>query len=250
MSQDFINTRPTPRRNRYMDFIPPSSSRSVKPRPVRPAQTRSSAQPRVIEEYRETTTIFYPNHAQPASKAPAPKAPAHTTAQLVSHPASRPAPRAVSRPTPQSASRPTLRSTTSAPEPVSVAKPQPTPSQMPATEPLGVIENVNQTQDDLDAPDGNRFALGGKSPFLVSAAEVDKRPLSGHLPDHITSGVHSTKNIYSRRDTAKGKKSTVAPIIVDAKIKDRSGLKLTIAIFVTLILGALVGAFVYLAFFQ
>lgn len=233
MSQ--TSTKPQPRSARYMDFIPsaaqrpasrpapqPSTSRrpaaQVTQKTVRRTQPVTPKTPKVVEEYLETTTIIYPN-------TPPKPQPAQPVVQ----------------------SQPATTQTTPL---------EPTETIQEKVE-FGIIEDASPRQNSLasdgksplDAPDGNRYTLGGKSPFLVTADQVDKRPLSNHLPEGTASGVKSTKNIYSRREILKVDKRP-APIITDAKTKDRSGLGLAIAIVVTLALGALVGTLAYLAFFQ
>lgn len=233
MSQ--TSTKPQPRSARYMDFIPsaaqrpasrpapqPSTSRrpaaQVTQKTVRRTQPVTPKTPKVVEEYLETTTIIYPN-------TPPKPQPAQPVVQ----------------------SQPATTQTTPL---------EPTETIQEKVE-FGIIEDASPRQNSLasdgksplDAPDGNRYTLGGKSPFLVTADQVDKRPLSNHLPEGTASSVKSTKNIYSRREILKVDKRP-APIITDAKTKDRSGLGLAIAIVVTLALGALVGTLAYLAFFQ
>ena len=248
MSQ--TSTKPQPRSARYMDFIPsaaqrpasrpapqlsasrpapqPSTSRrpaaQVTQKTVRRTQPVTPKTPKVVEEYLETTTIIYPN-------TPPKPQPAQPVVQS------------------QPATTQTTQTTQATPL-------EPTETIQEKVE-FGIIEDASPRQNSLasdgksplDAPDGNRYTLGGKSPFLVTADQVDKRPLSNHLPEGTASGVKSTKNIYSRREILKVDKRP-APIITDAKTKDRSGLGLAIAIVVTLALGALVGTLAYLAFFQ
>lgn len=153
---------------------------------------------------------------------------------------------------------------------------------------LGVIEDYHST-DLLDlpvpeespeakpskkskksAPDNNRYALGGQSPFLRSV-NVEKRPLSDDpVMRHPSSenpvyggqdlaGKSSGKNIYPKKSKKFSK--TVQPskpsdsalssrptVIVPAR--RRSHAPLFILLIVTVILGAVVGAAVYLFLFQ
>lgn len=258
MSQ--TSTNPQPRPARYMDFIPSAAQRPASrpaprqssPRPaarvtqktVRRTQPAAPRAPKVVEEYLETTTIIYPN-TPPKPQATKPVAESHPVQAQPTKPLVESSQSVSPTPTHQPAP---VRTQTSAPAPTE------TPQEKVR---FGIIEDTTPrkatfTADDrdaLDAPDGNRYTLGGKSPFLVTADQVDKRPLSNHLPEGTASGLRSTKNIYSRREVLKDSKRP-APTIIDAKSKDRSGIGLAIAIAVTLVLGAVVGTLAYLAFFQ
>ena len=115
-----------------------------------------------------------------------------------------------------------------------------------------------------DAPDANKYSLGGRSPFL-SSVRVEKRPLSGFVPD-------STKTLRSEAKTP-GKNSYRAKIkqavtkvrdeksdaqpprrrettIISTPKNHANSIGLTIAIILTIILGAAIGAVIYLVFFQ
>ena len=112
-----------------------------------------------------------------------------------------------------------------------------------------------------DAPDNNRYSLGGRSPFLENVT-LDKRPLSGDFSEQAVSSAveegRPKKNSYLHRKLADStpvkpeapKKEKKAPTIVIPTPDHASNLGLIIAIILTVILGSAVGAVAYLAFFQ
>ena len=87
--------------------------------------------------------------------------------------------------------------------------------------------------------------LGAKSPF-INTLNIEKRPLSGHSVNK--------KKLTPKAPITPAKAAPVndnIPTMVSTKRKSRkSNIALAIAIFLTVILGAVVGTFVYLAFFQ
>lgn len=113
--------------------------------------------------------------------------------------------------------------------------------------------------------DNNRYALGGQSPFLKSVS-VEKRPLSDNAKPYDYSvrtsektGVKpgsklSKKNVYSKKKSPKpdlGPRQdlpTRPTVIIPAS--RRSKLPLFFLLLFTILLGAVVGAAVYLCFFQ
>ena len=113
--------------------------------------------------------------------------------------------------------------------------------------------------------DNNRYALGGQSPFLKSVS-VEKRPLSNNAKPYdysvrtsektgTKSGAKlSKKNIYPKKSLAKTSVSprlelpTRPTVIIPAS--RRSKLPLFFLLLFTILLGVVVGAAVYLCFFQ
>lgn len=113
--------------------------------------------------------------------------------------------------------------------------------------------------------DNNRYALGGGSPFLKSVS-VEKRPLSDNAKPYdysvrtsektgVKSGSKlSKKNVYSKKKSPKpdlGPRQdlpTRPTVIIPAS--RRSKLPLFFLLLFTILLGAVVGAAVYLCFFQ
>ncbi len=112
------------------------------------------------------------------------------------------------------------------------------------------------------APDGNKYALGGKSPFLENYT-VDKRPLSKSVPKKKTDnfeklsflGVNEAgadsgrKNVYEKGSAKsetkkKDKKKDKTVKIIDDSDK-KKGAPIIVVILITLLLGAAVGAGVY-----
>ena len=97
-----------------------------------------------------------------------------------------------------------------------------------------------------DAPDGNSYSLGGKSPFL-SSYNIEKRPLGDKIKEKKVEEIPK-KNIYKREETVK--KSKKSPTVIIDEPKKSSGLSTFIIILLTIILGAAVGAGVYFLFFK
>ena len=122
-------------------------------------------------------------------------------------------------------------------------------------------ENNSKTSDTSE--NNMNYVLGGRSPF-INTDKIVKRPLSDSRKEdnfNKTSlsndnqkdssngrNSKSRKNIYTKRETAKKtvKKSTM---IVEDRPKG-VGISLAIAITFMIILGTIVGALVYFAFFQ
>lgn len=115
-------------------------------------------------------------------------------------------------------------------------------------------------------PDNNRYALGGESPFLKSV-NVEKRPLS-NSPQKFNPKVErsaaarvaetpkpsaktSRKNHYAKKSAAPAphQELPVRPTVIVPSNR-RSKAPLVFLILITIILGAAVGAAVYLCFFQ
>ncbi len=128
-----------------------------------------------------------------------------------------------------------------------VAEPKPLVPE-PKENPDAVLRDFESlTVEDLKegkGPDNNKFTLGGKSPF-INTLNIEKRPLSGHSVAKKKS-VSPAKAPEPRLTT-----SDTIPTVVASKRKNRkSNIALAIAIILTVIFGAIVGTFVYLAFFQ
>lgn len=110
-----------------------------------------------------------------------------------------------------------------------------------------------------DAPDANKFSLGGRSPFL-SSVRVEKRPLSGLASEEVKplkSEVKTPiKNAYRAKikqvfkDENKGKTTRRETTIISTPEPRGHTIGLAIAIILTIILGALIGSVIYLVFFQ
>ena len=114
-----------------------------------------------------------------------------------------------------------------------------------------------------------RYSLGGRSPFINT--EVEKRPLSGgnKTLESTSSAVSKQKasakargryvpydeplphkNIYARSLAKEKKNGKDVPTMVVGEAPKSSKVSLIIAIILTIILGAAVGAIAYLALFQ
>lgn len=103
---------------------------------------------------------------------------------------------------------------------------------------------------DLDSSTPARPSSTKKSPF-ISSANVDKRPLSPFVPETSSAGIKSTKNNYSRQDALKSHPSkSHSPAVIISPTSTKANISLVIAIISTIIFGGIVGAVIYLAFFQ
>ena len=115
-----------------------------------------------------------------------------------------------------------------------------------------------------DAPDANKYRLGGRSPFL-SSVRVEKRPLSSFVPDSTrtlkSEAKTPVKNSYHAKikqvvDKVKDEKVSNQPLrrrettIIATPKNHANGIGLSIAIILTIVLGAAIGAVLYLVFFQ
>ena len=103
------------------------------------------------------------------------------------------------------------------------------------------------------APNANNYSLGGRSPFMLADAKVDKRPLGKKLPAHHAEAVTSSKNVYSSRTPIKKSdpEQTIKPLVT-APPKKKSGWLRVLAIFLIIFAGAALGLilyFLYPAFF-
>lgn len=119
-------------------------------------------------------------------------------------------------------------------------------------------DNPKTTSTDK-APDGNKYSVQGQSPFFLKSVSVEKRPLSGSIGNSKTSASEGTlyerpantpvggKNVYDRKE-AKKTLPTKPTVIIPAS--RRSKAPLIFLMILTVVLGAAVGAFVYLCFFQ
>lgn len=115
-----------------------------------------------------------------------------------------------------------------------------------------------------DAPDANKYSLGGRSPFL-SSVRVEKRPLSSFVSNETKTLKAETrtpvKNSYRtkikqvvnkvREDRSESQPPRRRETTIISTPKDHAnGIGLSIAIILTVILGAAIGAVIYLVFFQ
>lgn len=116
------------------------------------------------------------------------------------------------------------------------------------------ISSLDEDDEFLEKSDTGRnntsYVYGGKSPF-INTDKVDKRPLSSIARDLAKQDEMPHKNIYARRVAAvKHEKEVPTMVVESGREKDKSGISLIIAIILTIILGAAVGAIAYLALFQ
>ncbi len=117
-----------------------------------------------------------------------------------------------------------------------------------------------------------RQILGGRSPFLNSVS-VEKRPLSDHLPEQkqsvpdklsyrekLRKNIHNRDNSVATPFNSGGKTSSSvfhtnqsasrSVVSVPENKKSHSKLSIAVIVLITLILGAITGALIYLAFLQ
>ena len=103
------------------------------------------------------------------------------------------------------------------------------------------------------------YILGGRSPF-INTDKIIKRPLSdstrenaarldGQNEEEPSSPARPRKNVYEKRDHSKKSAKKTTTMIVEDRPKG-IGISLAIAITLMIILGTIVGAFIYFAFFQ
>lgn len=120
-------------------------------------------------------------------------------------------------------------------------------------------EKTQSATVETKAPDGNKYSIQGQSPFFLKSVSVEKRPLSGSIGNKQTSLSEGTlyqrpadtpvsaKNIYDRKEAKKALPTKPTVIIPASR---RSKAPLIFLMILTVLLGAAVGAFVYLCFFQ
>lgn len=119
------------------------------------------------------------------------------------------------------------------------------------------VDEPKPIVDKLKSPKPNRFGLGGRSPFL-SSVKVEKRPLSGFVPDEPTPPKKEIKTPLKNAYRAKIKqvfkddsKAVRRETTIISTPEPRSHtIGLAIAILLTVVLGALIGSVIYLVFFQ
>ena len=122
-------------------------------------------------------------------------------------------------------------------------------------------EKTPQKFDSIpDTSENNmNYILGGRSPF-INTDKIIKRPLSDSTRENATclddqneeessSPVRPRKNVYEKRDHSKKSAKKTTTMIVEDRPKG-IGISLAIAITLMIILGTIVGAFIYFAFFQ
>lgn len=122
-------------------------------------------------------------------------------------------------------------------------------------------EKTSQKLDSTpDTSENNmNYILGGRSPF-INTDKIIKRPLSdstrenaarldGQNEEEPSSPARPRKNVYEKRDHSKKSAKKTTTMIVEDRPKG-IGISLAIAITLMIILGTIVGAFIYFAFFQ
>lgn len=140
-----------------------------------------------------------------------------------------------------------------------------------------LLENAVAGGHGAAAPDNNRYALGGQSPFFLKTVQVEKRPLSDgprrnssesagtiyaapNFADADSKGNYNKKSAKKSKSKAKSKPAKVSkkalrqdlptrPTVIVPPSR-RSHAPLFFLLIVTILLGAAVGALSYLCFFQ
>lgn len=112
------------------------------------------------------------------------------------------------------------------------------------------------------APNNNKYSVKGQSPLFLKSVNVEKRPLSegparrkdpvgdGTLYAQPSTEALNTKNIYETPPKESKKATIPAKPTVIIPASRRSKAPLICLLILTVILGAAVGAFIYLCFFQ
>lgn len=122
-------------------------------------------------------------------------------------------------------------------------------------------EKSSQKLDSIpDTSENNmNYILGGRSPF-INTDKIIKRPLSDSTRENAArlddqneeeslSPARPRKNVYEKRDHSKKSAKKTTTMIIEDRPKG-IGISLAIAITLMIILGTIVGAFIYFAFFQ
>lgn len=137
-------------------------------------------------------------------------------------------------------------------------EPAPKPKDLPAIEDYQPKDADQPNGSETKSPDNNKYTLKGQSPFFLKSVNVEKRPLSGSIGSKKTpsegtlyerpaSTPVSDKNVYDRKEERK-KLPTKPTVIIPASRRSRA--PLIMLLILTVILGAAMGAFIYLCFFK
>ncbi len=132
-----------------------------------------------------------------------------------------------------------------------------------------IDEQISAAKASQSAPDNNRYALGGQSPFFLKSVKVEKRPLSDASPRpsketenpiYAAQKIEQTpkKNVYEKTPAAKNTKdpkksrpakpSSRPTVIIPSR--RRSHTPMVALLILTVVLGAIVGGAAYIFFFQ
>jgi hypothetical protein len=203
------------------------------------------------ESFDISETEYKKPQAMPKMAQAAPKRP-----QIVSR-----KPAAAPRPAVKAPVKPTIESDDSFDDLIDETIDEPTNEVKSDTLDDNLFDDIDEIEKEVEAEDTSknnaRYVLGGHFPFIN--AEVEKRPLSGGektVEQTKARGRYvpynepiSHKNIYART-LAKEKRGRDVPTMVKSGSENSPKISLAIAIILTVILGAAVGAIAYLALFQ
>ncbi len=126
---------------------------------------------------------------------------------------------------------------------------------------MPVIEDYkpdNEPGAAKDPVNNNKYSIKGQSPLFLKSVNVEKRPLSGSIGNNTSSADGTLyhppdntplpdRNVYAKKETKKSL-PTKPTVIIPASRRSRA--PMIFLLILTVILGAAVGAFVYLCFFQ
>ncbi len=130
--------------------------------------------------------------------------------------------------------------------------------ELPVIEDYTPEKKTAAPHEESKSPDNNKYALGGQSPFFLKSVSVEKRPLSSSIGNKTTPSEGTLyqrpastpvggKNVYDRKEARKSI-PTKPTVIIPASRRSRA--PLVFLLILTVILGAAMGAFIYLCFFQ
>ncbi|MDR3298179.1 MAG: hypothetical protein LBT19_02320 [Candidatus Nomurabacteria bacterium] len=162
-------------------------------------------------------------------------------------------PRSKVRPLTQRTTRPMQELV--AQKPVDIArKPEPTKPQPVEEKPIEKTEAPRPSlfQDESSkVPNADNYSLGGRSPFLLADAKVDKRPLGKDVPESNAGAIRSTKNVYSQKTPLRSGESQDLPgrtVITVSAPKKKSGWLWAVITLGVIVAGGGVGLLAYLIF--
>lgn len=125
----------------------------------------------------------------------------------------------------------------------------------------GIKEQKIASGSGSASPNEHKYAIKGQSPLFLKSVNVEKRPLSdsprqshhspkGTLYERPSNAPLDKKNIYEKTNKKSPKATLPTKPTVIIPASRRSKAPLIFLLILTVILGAAVGAFVYLFFFQ
>ena len=240
----------------------------------KPISSRAPQKPAAMPAHRGTVMDFAPRRSssivhtvsirktivRPVAKPAARPAPIN---RLVNRPAARPVAHTVARPTvapakvvkpaprpvpahpahPAQANPPLKKVVKPAPAPT-VAKPVLKPA---SAAPAAPVEAPKPALKKREAPNGNNYSLGGRSPFIANT-KVEKHPLGSDIPETSTSALRSTRNVYSQKSPTRATENTGKHIVTQDSNK-KSNWIWTLIVLGVIAAGGAIGYLAYLFIF-